>query len=250
MNAAKLPILDSQHVKAAEIATRYPLLLSAAGFRLLAPDMTPAGYFRALRAAGCDVDARKFLAHALPKRRALWWGCLCAWDGLRGKASAQDSAQERAQEIAALECVLAFIRRPGDENRRLAQSVRAGGRPSSPAFTLAAAAFVSTGSIAPPGAETVPAPDHLTGRLVSVAVYLAAALREPAQYKLHLRHYLTLGEAIARGELLWQEELAADCVRFDAGAERRLAGPHFLQHCTTDERHRPTDLLALRQRSS
>lgn len=211
---------------AAELAARVPLRISAPGAALLEPDMTAQQYFHTLLAAGREADARKLLAHALPKRRALWWGCLCAWDGLRGKA--------QPQELAALECVIDFIHHPGEEHRRAAQSARRGLRPSSPAGTLAAAAFFSTGSISVPGAQTpIAPPEHLTGQLVGVAVYLAAAIREPARYKLHQRHYLALGEEIARGMHLWREAAGGECemlLRADAAETLLLAGPHFLRH--------------------
>jgi hypothetical protein len=182
--------------------------------------MTTADYFRALLDAGRDQDARRLLAFALPKRRALWWGCLCAWDGLRGKAS--------PQELAALECVTDFIHSPGEERRRAAQKSREGLRPSSPAGTLAAAAFLSAGSISVPGAITpIPAPDHLTGQLVSVAVYLSAAIREPARYKLHQRHYLALGEEIALGRNLWRDAAIQPDLRLDAVHDPLLTAPHF-----------------------
>ena len=195
--------------------------ISHEGATLLAAGMTTSAYFAALLEAGCDADARKLLAFALPKRRALWWGCLCAWDGLRGKA--------QPAELFALECVTDFIQDPSEERRRAAQASRRGRHPSSPAGTLAAAAFLSTGSISVPGALTpIPAPEHLTGQLVSVAVYLSAAIREPARYKLHQRHYLALGEEIALGHNLWRDEAFEKDLRLDAGEAPQPAGPHFV----------------------
>lgn len=207
---------------AAGLVSRFPMRLSKEAAAMLTPGMTTADYFHTLLAAGRDPDARKLLAFALPKRRALWWGCLCAWDGLRGKAS--------PEELASLRCVTDFIQHPSEEHRRAAQKSRKSQRVSSPAGTLAAAAFLSTGSISVPGAVTpIPSPEHMTGQLVSVAVYLAAAIREPARYKLHLRHYLALGEEIARGHNLWRDEAFEKELRLDAPDASPLAGPHFLQ---------------------
>lgn len=214
---------------AADLVARIPMRLSQAGAALLEPAMTASDYFHALLAAGREPDARKLLAHALPKRRALWWGCLCAWDGLRGKAT--------AAELAALECVAGFVRRPSEELRRAAQDARRPLKASSPAGTLAAAAFFSAGSISVPGANTpLPPPAHLAGQLAGVAVYLSAAVREPARYKLHQRHYLELGQQIAQGRHLWPDEPQGGergdslqhRLRLDEG-EGLVGAPHFLR---------------------
>jgi hypothetical protein len=214
--------------RAADLAIRFAIRLSADAERVLKPEMTPPAYYQALREAHLEVDARKFLAASMPKRRALWWGCLCAWDGLRGKASMQESA--------ALEAVTAYIHHPSDELRRATREARRGARKASPAFTLASAAFFSAGSISTPGGQPVAAPGHLTGRLVGVTVYLAAAVREPRRYRDHLRHYLTLGEEIARGQHLWNAAAArvvspvadaASVGELSSGRNPRVRRPHM-----------------------
>ncbi|MEQ8790293.1 MAG: hypothetical protein RIC55_28615 [Pirellulaceae bacterium] len=218
---------------AADLVIRYTIRLSAAAERMLDPGMSPPRYYQALRRAGLEVDARRVLAYSMPKRRALWWGCLCAWDGLRDKAS--------ERELAALRAVSDFVLLPSDERRRAAREARRRTRQASPAFTLAAAAFFSAGSISTPGGHPVLAPEHLTGRLVAVTVYLAAAVREARRYRTHLRHYLTLGEEIAQGEHLWPVADAASLGRHTVGptsidsrstniASAQPAEPHFTLH--------------------
>lgn len=236
-------IVDTSRAgRAADLAARYSIRLSAQAERVLDGAMTPPDLYRALRAAGLDVDARRVLAYSMPKRRALWWGCLCAWDGLREQAS--------AAELALLEVVTAYVHRPGDELRRAAWQQRRPVKKTSPAATLAAAAFFSAGSISTPGGQPVPAPDHLTGRLVSVAVYLSAAIRQPRYYRAHLRHYLSLGEEIAQGKNLWTDtgELApAGLEEWQATAptrhfEHAMTSPHK----ATPRKRRPaaTELAA------
>jgi hypothetical protein len=51
--------------------------------QLLSPEMTSRAYFELLLEQDQLADARRILAHALPKRRALWWGTLCLQDALR-----------------------------------------------------------------------------------------------------------------------------------------------------------------------
>src|SRR6516165_4334022 len=46
---------------------------------LLSAGVSTLDYFRALEEGGLYADARRILAHVLSRRRAIWWGCLCAW---------------------------------------------------------------------------------------------------------------------------------------------------------------------------
>ena len=54
-------------------------------------------------------DAIRYLAHALPKRNAVWWGCLCVWQAYRTGQS--------PKEKAALQAVITWLQEP-DEGRR------------------------------------------------------------------------------------------------------------------------------------
>ena len=60
---------------AEEVCHRYPASDEAKG--LLRPDLTPRQYLDLLVENGHPADACQFLAHALPKREAVWWACLC-----------------------------------------------------------------------------------------------------------------------------------------------------------------------------
>ncbi|MDZ5456860.1 DUF6931 family protein [Azohydromonas lata] len=51
--------------------------LSVAGRAALAADPAPKGFLAALLEAGCLDDALQFLAHALPRARAVAWACVC-----------------------------------------------------------------------------------------------------------------------------------------------------------------------------
>src|SRR5437763_2161431 len=46
--------------------------------QLLRDTMTPRQYLDALIEKQQFPDAIRFLAHALPKREAVWWACVCA----------------------------------------------------------------------------------------------------------------------------------------------------------------------------
>src|SRR5947209_6335458 len=61
---------------AAEICKHFPLGDAAKG--LLREGLAPRPYLDLLIGKELFVDAVRFLAHALPKREAVWWACLCA----------------------------------------------------------------------------------------------------------------------------------------------------------------------------
>src|SRR4051794_30575690 len=50
---------------------------------LLEPGMTPRAFVERLLEHELYGDAIPFLAQALPKRLAVWWGCECAWSTAR-----------------------------------------------------------------------------------------------------------------------------------------------------------------------
>src|ERR671937_3326223 len=61
---------------AAEVCKHFPLGDEAK--KLLRDGQTPAQFLDLLIEKQQFPDAVRFLAHALPKREAVWWACLCA----------------------------------------------------------------------------------------------------------------------------------------------------------------------------
>src|SRR6266436_6656134 len=115
----------------------------------------------------CHLGAQA-LARWLPKREAVWWGCLCAWDAARPNPP--------PKEDAALRAVLRWIHEPTEANRRPLQTVSdAAGGTGSPAGCLALAAFFSAGSLTLPGLPVVPPPVEATAAAVAGAIMLTAA---------------------------------------------------------------------------
>src|SRR5262245_49413838 len=60
---------------AAEVCRRFPL--SEAAAKLLRQDMAPRPFLDLLIQNQHFADAVRFQAHAMPKREAVWWACLC-----------------------------------------------------------------------------------------------------------------------------------------------------------------------------
>jgi hypothetical protein len=171
------------------------LLLTPEGEERLNDRLSVRDYFALLMGEDCLADARRVLAHAMPKRRALWWGLLCAWEVYR------PSVPENVEAV--LRAVAEFIQLPSEANRRTVEALAELVRPQSPAHVLAMAVFLSGGSMIKAGAPEVLPKPFLTGRLVGVSVYLAAVAREPLKYRQRLAEYLALGLEIARGNNLW-----------------------------------------------
>ena len=88
--------------------------LSDEALAMLQADLDPRSFVERMTAGKLYRDAVQFLAHALPKREAVWW----AWVAAR-RAS---GANPPAKIAAALAAVENWISQPSDENRRAARA--------------------------------------------------------------------------------------------------------------------------------
>lgn len=163
---------------------------------LLANDPAPAPYLNALAARGLFADAVQFLAHALPKREAVWWACLCSREAQGASISAEAEAALRAAER--------WAAGPDEPSRRAAEAAAALAGVGTPAGCAATAAFWSEGSLAPPHVQDVPPPLYLTARGVAGSVLLAAVATEPERAGERFRRFLALGLDVASAANLWQ----------------------------------------------
>jgi hypothetical protein len=144
----------------------------------------------ALIQASLVTDAARLVAHALPKREAVWWACMCA------RATEAAPAPADAEALTAAET---WVRKPEEPNRRqaMAKAEAAGFR--TPEAWAAIGAFWSGGSMAPEGQPVVPPGDHLTGLAVAGAVSLAAVRKQPEKADATLRAFLASALDIAGG---------------------------------------------------
>jgi hypothetical protein len=179
---------------AAEVCPRVEL--EEAARKVLRSDLSPGQYLAVLMEQHLYTDAIRFLAHALPKREAVWWACVC----LR---SLQSSASPPAA-AAALQAAEKWVADPSDANRRVAMSAASAAGLSEPAGCIAAACFWSGGSIAPPDLPAVAPAEHLTAHTVAAALMLAAVRTEPAQAAEKFRQILQSGRDVANGLSRWQ----------------------------------------------
>jgi hypothetical protein len=188
------PLVKVSAVKARAVAEN--LRIKEPVQQLLDDDPTPLQFLDRLLADPAHYpDAVKFLAQALPKREAVWWGCLCA--------RAVGGPDLPAKESAALQAAARWVLDPSERNRQAALKPGEEAGPGTPAGCLAQAAFRSSGSLLPPGKPVVPPPAKLTGQGVSSAVLLAAAEGDMAKAPERYRLVLALGIGVALGKYPW-----------------------------------------------
>jgi hypothetical protein len=158
----------------------------------LAGAQTAAEGVARLEAAGLYNEAARLSAHALPKREAVWWACMCA-------ASVPDPALPPADAQARL-AAEAWVRKPGDDAlRRAAWEAAQMTAFRSPEAWAAVGAFWSGGSMSPEGQPVVPPAEHLTGVAVSGAVVLAAVRGKPDRAPARLARFVAAARDIAAG---------------------------------------------------
>lgn len=145
-----------------------------------------------LESLGLRNEAVRLMAHALPKREAVWWACMCA--------DAVPAVTPKPADVAARQAAEAWVRKSSEDPlRRTAWEVAQKTDFRSPEAWAAVGAFWSGGSMAPEGAPVVPPGDHLTGVAISGAVVIAAVRGRPERANDRLTRFLAAARDIAAG---------------------------------------------------
>jgi hypothetical protein len=152
---------------------------------LLRPEMHPLDFVALLMEKALYPDAVRFIAHALPKREAVWWGWVCA------RRAAGDNPQPKIK--AALEATEKWIAQPSEDNRRGAMAAAQKAELGTAAGCAGLAAFFSGGSLAPPEAPVVPPGEFLSAKAVSGAVIFAAVAKEPERAPEKFKSFVAQG---------------------------------------------------------
>ena len=176
----------------ARLADLVPLLfLTEPASGLVAQCADTVAALQALEAAELLTEAARLTAHALPKREAVWWACMCA----RHTASAALlPADQRALEDAE-----AWVFKGEDALRRRAFEHAQESNFASPEAWAGVAAFWSGESMAPLGQANVPPAPHLAGTAVAGSVLLSA-VRDPVDRRAaRLGRFLAASRDIAAG---------------------------------------------------
>src|SRR5579863_2884772 len=165
---------------AADVCARFHLKKEAQ--QLLRDGMEPREFVEALLTHGQYIAGIDFLAHALPPREAIWWGCLCLQHASGGNLSAEDEA--------ACKAAVQWIMQPTEENRAAAQAPAQAAGLASQAGQLAMAANQTGGTMAAPNAPA---------KAVATAVKMASTNADPIKIGETQRSFVELGIGVAEG---------------------------------------------------
>jgi hypothetical protein len=174
---------------ASEVCAR--LYLEKAALALLRPEMSPREFVDALVDKKKHLAAIDFIAHALPVREAIWWGCLCL----------QRTCGDKLEpwERRAFRITVQWVLQPDEANREAAKQPAEVLGPSSAAGNLAAAANQTGGSIGPPQGPPIPPSPFAPARGVAIAVKVASTKCPAPEIQPTQRSMIDLGIGIAEG---------------------------------------------------
>lgn len=184
-----LPLVNITAATASEICAR--LYLNKAALALLLPAMGPREFVDALVENKQYLAAIDFIAHALPSRAAIWWGCL----------SLQRTCGDKLEpwERRAFRITAQWVLQPDEANRAAAKQPAEVLGPASAAGNLAAAANQTGGSIGPPQGPPMPPSPFAPARAVAIAIKVASTKCDPPEIQSTQRALIDLGMAIAEG---------------------------------------------------
>lgn len=182
-------LVKIQDANAAEICARFELDDKAQ--RLLRGPMAPREFVDALITHKQHEAGIDFVAHSLPARDAIWWGCLCWQHACGSNLAPPDKAAARA--------AVQWVLRPTEQNRAAAKAPAEAAGPTSPAGALARAANWTGGSLGPPDAPLVPPGPFMPAMAVAMAVKVAATKVEPSRIRDTQRLYIQLAIDLAYG---------------------------------------------------
>lgn len=180
-------------VTAAHVCKNFEL--SDGGKALLTPDAKPRAFLDLLIEKSFHDDAVMLMAHAMPKREAIWWACQC----VRLSAKLSPAA---AEIIASAEL---YVAKPGDDVRRKTFALAEAANFDPPAGFVGMAVFFSSGSLSLPNLPPVPPKEHLAAGMVGNAVKVAAVSQGAAKLAEFRSQFLTLGFEVSAGRNRWKE---------------------------------------------
>jgi hypothetical protein len=144
-----------------------------------------------LEATGFLIEATRLVAHALPRREAVWWACMCAIHTAPPDLPEADRVAREAAED--------WVRQQTDKSRRIAWDRAQASGTGTPEAWAAVAAFWSGDSMSPEGQPAVPPAAHLAGTAAAGSVALAAVRGDVTRREARLRRFLESGRNIAAG---------------------------------------------------
>ncbi|HEY0791989.1 MAG TPA: hypothetical protein VGD78_13070 [Chthoniobacterales bacterium] len=179
------PLVKVKAESAAEVCAHFDLTRESRA--LLREAMPPRELIGAFLKNKHYLAAIDFMAHALPAREAIWWGCLC----LQHACGDRLSQSEKAAGKAAVQ----WIFEPTEEKRVAAKTPAELAGPVSPAGALASAAHQAEDG--PSGAA------FASAKAVAGAVKLASSKVDAIKIVDTQRLFVELGIEVAKGRFGW-----------------------------------------------
>jgi hypothetical protein len=139
------------------------------------------------------LDALRLRGYLLPKRDAVWWGCLCVRDEL------DEPLPEN--QLAACAAAVAWVTDPTEARRRDCERASDAAGSNGPGGLLAISAFWSDGSIGPASAPEVPPDERLTCQGLAAALVIAAYLGDSTKVNERMTAFFDKGKQVAAGEI-------------------------------------------------
>ncbi len=146
------------------------------------------------------LDALRLRAYLLPKRDAVWWGCLCIRDEL-DEPLGQD-------QVTALDAAVEWVTDPIEARRRECEDASNLADSRGPGGLLAISAFWADGSIGPASAPRVAPDERLTCQGLAAALVTAAYLGDSTKAKDRMTAFLEKGKAVVAGEIPYPSDEA------------------------------------------
>jgi hypothetical protein len=165
------------------------LQLGNEAHQLLRDGMAPKDFAEALMTNKQYLTGLDFMAHALPVRDSIWWGCLCLQHALGEKLSPLDRA--------AATVTVRWVLRPCEENRLGTRVLAEAAGTATAAGALAAAVFHSGGNIAPKGYPFMSPDPYAHARAVAFAVRTILSRCKPEKMQETQRQYIELAMSLA-----------------------------------------------------
>jgi hypothetical protein len=145
----------------------------------------PIAFLRKLMLQEKFDHAVSVCAYLLPRREAVWWGCVSARKLL---------AENLLINAAPLLTAEAWVREPSEENRRAALDIGTAADQNAPLTWLAMAAGWSSGTFVP---TPIPVPAYMTARAVRVALLMSARTLDASEYPRRLQGCIVEGIRLA-----------------------------------------------------
>ena len=185
------PFLSIPEKTAAEICARFSLKKEA--WALLRLGMRPEEFAAALAADKQYITGIDFMAHALPAREAIWWGCLCLQHICGENLAPLDKEACRA--------AVQWVVQPTEWNRAAVLVPARMAGPVSVAGGLAMAVYQTGENIAPPNMPPRAPQPFAPAKAVAGAIKMACTKAEPIKIVETQRLFMELGMGLAEGEL-------------------------------------------------